>query len=264
MQDRATVDDLSPLDAVHSHRQVVCGAGMRLQQHGMDIEVRSHIPGNGQPVRCLPIDRCAYPAAGEQARPILDREQYTASGRFGQIDDRCVARFVTTFVQREREHCGSRRIALAGMSPPVGPVNEYRAACSVPALRVAYEDEVFAPCRILQPERHLGTALGAFQCARCDDHCGGALYVTVQSIGRAFLPPAPVEPIDFILQISFRQCIALGIQCHDGKVQIAIGFKFTVAQPDADIRIVWRVAHRSRRNAFIAARLDDTGDQIGL
>ena len=67
VKNRATVNDLGSLHAVHPDRQVVYGLGVRLQQGGVHIEIGCHIPGYPQPVGRLLLVRQAHPAARQHA-----------------------------------------------------------------------------------------------------------------------------------------------------------------------------------------------------
>ena len=152
MQYRFAVNNLGTLDAIHTNRQVIHGLCVRLNQRCVYIEVRCHIFGNKNAMSSLLIRSSAYPFARDYTRAILNREQRTATGRLWQID-RCIfAHLIVALVEREREHCGSRRVAFARMSSPIWPINVYNTTGCVPAYRVLHIDQVFSPRRVIYTE----------------------------------------------------------------------------------------------------------------
>jgi len=177
VKNRATVNDLGTLHAVHPDRQVVYGLGVRLQQGGVHIEIGRHIPGYPQPVGRLLLVRKPCPAARQHTRPVFHREKHPPSRRSGQIDRRQVADFVVSLVQGEREHGCGRWIALARVPAPVGPVDVDFPARGVAAPDIADKNEVFAPRGIVDPKGNLGFARRGFQSSR--SHRPGGLALDI-------------------------------------------------------------------------------------
>ncbi len=264
MQHRTAVDDLGPFDTVHADRQIVRSLRMGLQQGGMNVEVGSHLFRHWQFVSRLLFCRSPHPTARQHTRSVLHREQHTSSGCFRQVNHSFVTGLVTALIQREREHRGGRRIALARMSPPIRPVDKNHTARSMSALRITHKNQILSPRRIIDTERYFGFPLRCSQRARCDHLGRSTLHITAQITGRTFPPPTPTEFVYLVLQFAFGKRLLLGIQRHDRKSQVAIRLELPIVQPNTDIRFIGRITHRTRSQALVTARLGDAREQVGL
>ena len=264
MQHRTAVDDLGPFDTVHADRQIVRSLRMGLQQGGMNVEVGSHLFRHWQFVSRLLFCRSPHPTARQHTRSVLHREQHTSSGCFRQVNHSFVTGLVTALIQREREHRGGRRIALARMSPPIRPVDKNHTARSMSALRITHKNQILSPRRIIDTERYFGFPLRCSQRARCDHLGRSTLHITAQITGRTFPPPTPTEFVYLVLQFAFGKRLLLGIQRHDRKSQITIRLELPIVQPNTDIRFIGRITHRTRSQALVTARLGDAREQVGL
>ena len=234
---------------------------MRLEQGEMDIEVRCHLRGDLEGIRCFALGVCGDPLLADDAGGILQGDQGAAALRGRDIDCRRFSGLEILLVKGEAEHGQRRRVLLVGLAAVGRPVGQEDRTGSMSAVQVLDIDQETTPIRIVEPERNPDISRGRSQGAGGENVSRGTVDIGIQFGGPAFPPPAPFHLENAVFKAVARD--ALSVLVHDGDVEdvVLVRFQRALRNLQADIGAVRGVGQGDRDETGVAALfLDGTDD----